>query len=136
MQPQAHAFKDNARKALNDEQLRRNLLNVRHGFQDKRAKTVGKLPEFQALREAGKSIKDHVLENLDFYLERFEQKVLGSGGQVHWARNGAEAREAILDICRSVGAKTVTKGKSMIAEEIGLNDFLEEQGIEPIETDL
>ncbi len=136
MQPQAHAFKENAKRALNDDQLRRNLENVKAGFQNKRARTIGKLPEFQALREAGKSIKDHTLDHLDFYLERFEQKVLGSGGHVHWARNGAEAREAVLEICRSVGAKTVTKGKSMIAEEVGLNDFLEENGIEPIETDL
>lgn len=136
MQPTTHAFKENARKALKDDQLRSNLLNVRHGFQDKRAATVAKLPEFEALREAGRDIKNHTIENLDFYLERFEQKVLGAGGHVHWARNGAEAREAVLNICRSVNAKTVTKGKSMIAEEIGLNDFLEKQGIEPIETDL
>src|SRR5690606_16100168 len=55
---------------------------------------------------------------------------------VHWCRTAAEARETILGICRAAGARTVTKGKSMIAEEIALNDFLEEKGIEPVETDL
>lgn len=77
-----------------------------------------------------------MLENLDFYLERFERKVTEAGGHVHWCRTADEARETILGLCRNVGAKTVTKGKSMIAEEIALNDFLEEKGIEPIETDL
>ena len=136
MQPTAHAFKENARQALRDEQLRKNLLNMRYGFQDKRKAAIAKLPEFEALREAGRSIKNHTLENLDFYLERFEEKVLEAGGHVHWARNGAEAREAVLEICQKAGARTVTKGKSMVAEEIGLNGYLEKMGIEPIETDL
>ena len=55
---------------------------------------------------------------------------------MHWARTPQEACAAVLQICRSVGAKIVTKGKSMVAEEIGLNDFLEANGITPVETDL
>ena len=55
---------------------------------------------------------------------------------MHWARTPEEAREAVLEICRVASAKTVTKGKSMIAEEIALNDFLEKNGITPVETDL
>ena len=55
---------------------------------------------------------------------------------MHWASTPQEACAAVLQICRSVGAKTVTKGKSMVAEEIGLNDFLEGNGITPVETDL
>ena len=88
------------------------------------------------MREAGREIKDHTLAHLDFYLELYERNVVASGGEVHWARTPQEAREIVLTICRDAGAKTVTKGKSMIAEEIGLNDFLEENGITPIETDL
>ena len=61
---------------------------------------------------------------------------MAAGGQVHWARNADEARAAVLDICRSAGAKIVTKGKSMVAEEIALNDHLEANGITPVETDL
>ena len=55
---------------------------------------------------------------------------------MHWARTSEEARAAVLKICQTAGAKTVTKGKSMIAEEVGLNDFLEQNGITPVETDL
>src|SRR6202044_4164790 len=58
------------------------------------------------------------------------------GGKGHWCRNGQEAREAVLGICRALGAKTVTKGKSMIGEEIAINDYLEANGITPVETDL
>ena len=59
-----------------------------------------------------------------------------AGGEVHYAETAEEARDVILSICRRAGAKTVTKGKSMVAEEIGLNEHLEANGIEPIETDL
>src|SRR4029077_11408322 len=72
----------------------------------------------------------------DYYLELYEKNVIASGGVVHWARDAAEARAAVLDICRSVDAKIVTKGKSMVAEEIALNDHLERNGITPVETDL
>jgi L-lactate dehydrogenase complex protein LldF len=136
MQSTSHAFKANAHKALGDTVLRRALDNMRSGFPAKRLAAINRLPEFEALRDAGKAIKNHVLEHLDFYLETFERNVVARGGTVHWARTPQEAREIILGLCRSVDAKTVTKGKSMVAEEIALNDFLEEQGIEPIETDL
>ncbi|WP_281683486.1 LutB/LldF family L-lactate oxidation iron-sulfur protein [Thalassobaculum salexigens] len=136
MQSTSRNFKDNAHKALNDATLQRALLNVKSGFQENRARTVAGLPEFERLRDAGRDIKNHVLANLDFYLERFEENVTANGGHVHWCRTPAEAREKILEICKRREAKTVTKGKSMVAEEIGLNDYLEENGVEPIETDL
>ncbi|WP_207485355.1 LutB/LldF family L-lactate oxidation iron-sulfur protein [Arenibaculum pallidiluteum] len=136
MQSTSHAFKDNARQAVGDPRIRKAMGLMKPGFQDRRARALSRLPEFERLREEGKAIKDHVLANLDVYLERFESKVVEAGGQVHWCRNAAEAREAILGICRSIGARTVTKGKSMVAEEIAINDYLEEQGLTPIETDL
>jgi L-lactate dehydrogenase complex protein LldF len=132
----SHAFKQNAHDAMGDATLQRALQNIRPGFQAKRAAAIAKVPEWELLRDQGKAIKDHVLAHLDHYLERFAAKVEERGGQVHWARTAGEANEAILEICRSVGAKTVTKGKSMVAEETGLNDFLEANGIQPIETDL
>jgi len=136
VEPQSHLFKEKAKEALNDANLGRALGNMKAGFQTKRLKTIAKLPEFQDLRDQGRDIKNHTLENLDFYLTQFESRVTENGGQVHWARTAAEAREAVLKICQSVDAKTVTKGKSMIAEEIGLNDHLIEAGLVPIETDL
>jgi L-lactate dehydrogenase complex protein LldF len=130
------AFKENARLALADPQLQQALGNVRSGFIDKRETAVDALPEFEALRDSARAIKDHALQNLDLYLEAYEAKVLASGGHVHWAETAEDARNIILGICRSAGARTVTKGKSMITEEIALNEFLEENGIRPVETDL
>ncbi|HEX2510352.1 MAG TPA: LutB/LldF family L-lactate oxidation iron-sulfur protein [Microvirga sp.] len=129
-------FKENAAKALADEQLQRALGNVKRGFIDKRQKAIDRLPEFEALRDSARDIKNHTLQNLDLYLEAYEEKVTASGGHVHFARTAEEARDIILAICRAAGAQTVTKGKSMIAEEIGLNTFLENHGVTPVETDL
>jgi len=136
MQPTSRAFQANARAGLANDTLQKALAMARTGFPLKRAEAVARLPEFEDLREAGRAIKDHTLAHLDFYLERYERNVLVSGGQVHWVRNAEEARAAVLAICRSVGAKTVTKGKSMVAEEIALNDFLEANEITAVETDL
>jgi L-lactate dehydrogenase complex protein LldF len=136
MQPTSHAFKANAHEALANPNLQKALALMKSGFPGKRAATVARLPEFEALREEAKAIKDHVLAHLDLYLETFERNVVAQGGQVHWCRTPQEARETVLAICRRLGAKTVTKGKTMIAEEIALNDYLEENGVTPIETDL
>jgi L-lactate dehydrogenase complex protein LldF len=129
-------FQARARTGLADENLQRALGLARTGFPLRRRLAIERLPEFEALREIGRAIKDHTIEHLDFYLEYYESKVVASGGKVHWARTPAEASAAVLQICRSVGAKTVTKGKSMVAEEVGLNEFLEANGITPVETDL
>jgi L-lactate dehydrogenase complex protein LldF len=129
-------FKDNARAALADEQLQIALSKVRTGFIDKRTQAAARLPEFEDLRDSARDIKDHTLAHLDLYLEAYEAKVRASGGHVHFARDAAEARAIILDICQAAGARTATKGKSMIAEEIGLNAHLEANGVTPVETDL
>ena len=136
MEATSRQFEARAREALNKPSLQAALDKMGSGFGTARRAAIDDLPEFEALRDAGRDIKNHVLENLDFYLERFEAKVIEQGGQVHWCRDAEEARQTVLKICREVGARTVTKGKTMIAEEIGLNDFLEAQSIEPVETDL
>ncbi|MEX2647873.1 MAG: LutB/LldF family L-lactate oxidation iron-sulfur protein [Alphaproteobacteria bacterium] len=136
MHSTAHDFPANARAAIADAQLQKALARLKGHFIDKRAQARAKLPEFDALRDQAKAIKDHTLAHLDLYLERFEAKVVETGGMVHWCRDAAEARAVVLGICRAVNARTVTKGKTMIAEEIGLNPFLEANGIQPVETDL
>ncbi|MCK5446101.1 MAG: iron-sulfur cluster-binding protein [Rhodospirillaceae bacterium] len=135
--PTSHSFDANARTALADENLQTQLAQItRKGFQQKRKAAMERLPEFDQLRDQARDLKSHTLDHLDVYLERFEAKVIEAGGQVHWASDAAEAREIILKICNDVDAKTVTKGKSMITEEIGLNGYLEQHGIRPVETDL
>jgi L-lactate dehydrogenase complex protein LldF len=130
------AFKENAARAMADAGLQKALARTRPHFPAKRAAAVAALPEFEALREAAKHIKDHTLANLDFYLETFAANVERAGGQVHWCATAEEARAAVLAICRSVGARSATKGKSMVSEEIGLNEFLAANGVAPVETDL
>ncbi|MGB0662840.1 MAG: LutB/LldF family L-lactate oxidation iron-sulfur protein [Pontibacterium sp.] len=129
-------FKDNARIALHDVGLQKALGNLKAGFPVKRATAVERMPEFEALREEAKHLKNHILEHLDLYLETFEQNVVKQGGHVHWCSTSADAQKTILDICRSVDAKTVTKGKSMVSEEVNLNEYLEANGVTPVETDL
>ena len=113
-------------------------MSFSRNFVGRRAAAAARLPEFEALRDSALEIKDHITSaHLDLYLEAYEQKVRASGGEVHYAQDADEARyTSSSTLCNSMGAKSVTKGKSMIAEEINLNHALEGAGIEPIETDL
>ncbi len=87
-------------------------------------------------RERAKNIKWRALETLDQQLERFEQAFTKRGGKVIWAEDGPAALEEILTICQAKQCKAIVKSKSMVTEEIHLNDFLKEKGIESLETDL
>jgi L-lactate dehydrogenase complex protein LldF len=136
MKPTSHAFTDNAHRALNDATLQQALAKAGVGFVDKRRAALADLPEFDALREVGQVIKDHTLAHLDHYLLRFEQQLVASGGDVHWTATPDEACAAVLAICQRAGAKMVAKGKSMVGEEIAVNDALEAAGLEVVETDL
>lgn len=136
MEIRSGEFKKRAVFAIHDASLQQAMGKARDGFVGKRAQQAAALPEFETLREEAKNLKNHILENLDHYLERYEAAVTKAGGQVHWARDAQEARAVILDICKRVNAKTVTKGKSMVSEEIGLNEALIEHGMEVVETDL
>jgi L-lactate dehydrogenase complex protein LldF len=129
-------FKDNAKKALTDDNLQQALKFLEENFIARRRSVAAKLPEFEALRDAARDIKDHTLAHLDLYLETYTERVEAAGGHVHFAVTAEEARRIVLDICRKVGARTVTKGKSMVSEEMALNDFLSANGVTPIETDL
>ncbi|HEY4873968.1 MAG TPA: LUD domain-containing protein, partial [Puia sp.] len=87
-------------------------------------------------RERAKNIKWKAIETLDQQLENFEQAFTKRGGKVIWAENTAQALEEILAICREKNCRSIVKSKSMVTEEIKLNDFLEEHNIESVETDL
>jgi L-lactate dehydrogenase complex protein LldF len=132
----AQTFPEAARKALKNAPLQAALTNLKQGFQVKRAHAFEALLDPEGLREAGRAIRTHAMSRLAELLERFEAEVMLSGGRVHWARDPAEARSIIAGLLKARGAKTVTKGKSMVAEEIALNPHLESLGITPVETDL
>lgn len=129
-------FPNAATAALANENLQKALNRLESGFQTRRAEAIAKLPEFEELRHRAVAIKDHAMAHLDHYLETFEKHFEANGGVLHWAENGAQAREAIATICREAGAHKILKGKSMVSEEINLNDHLEAEGFHIVETDL
>lgn len=136
MQPRSQQFKANVAEALQNRNLQSALGRAKSGFVDKRRKAIQLVPEFEQLREQGKAIKEHTLQYLDVYLERFEAQVRQQGGHVHWASTPEEATQIVVDICRKAKAKKIAKGKSMAGEEIALNDALQDNGFQVIETDL
>jgi L-lactate dehydrogenase complex protein LldF len=129
-------FKTNVYDAFRNKPLQETLAKLPSGLSVKRAEAVARLPEFDALRDTARDIKNHTLAHLDLYLEAYEAKVTEAGGQVHYAADAAEARRIVLELCQQAGAKRVTKGKSMVSEEIGLNAHLEQAGLKVTETDL
>ena len=129
-------FPKYAKEELKNEQLRSNLRFVTHAIRNKRAKVTGELPDWQELRNTGESVKNYVLANLPELLEQFERNFTAAGGHVHWARNATEANQIALDLIREQGVDEIIKIKSMATAETGLNEFLEENGINAIETDL
>ena len=137
MTTDARNFPTEARAALHDARLQGALTHLKEGFQLKRSAAFAGFPiPFEALREQGRAIRDSALSQLGPLLVQFEAQVKAAGGHVHWARDAAEAREVIIRILKDSGAKTVTKGKSMVTEEIELNAHLAAHGIVPVETDL
>jgi L-lactate dehydrogenase complex protein LldF len=142
MQTHSHAvrgpehFQATVDAALADARLKSAIDRTTGNAERKRADAIGSWPDFPAARDLGRRIKDHVVGHLDHYLEMFERNAAASGAQVHWARNSEEACRAVMDICRHVEARSVTRSKSMLGEEIGLPHALEDAGITRVETDL
>jgi L-lactate dehydrogenase complex protein LldF len=132
----APTFPMAARAAMGDTQLRQNVRHATDVIQAKRARVVTEMPDWQELREAGKQIRQHTMEHLDYYLQEFETNCTRAGGVVHWAKDADEARRIIVGLVKASGSSEVIKIKSMTTEEIQLNSALEAAGIHPFETDL
>ena len=94
------------------------------------------LPEWEALRGLASQIKEHTLTHLGDYLEEFERNATANGIVVHWARDAAEHNEIVHRILEAHGATTLVKSKSMLTDECEMRPFLENRGIEIVETDL
>lgn len=92
--------------------------------------------DISVAREYAKNLKWKALENLDKYLQEFEKNITARGAKVLWAQTAEEALSLVGEICAAKKCKTVVKSKSMVTEEIHLNHFLRQKGIESIETDL
>ncbi len=129
-------FPKAARKALADNQMRRNVAHATQSIRTKRLAAVSECPDWEQLRLTGSAIKQDVLARLPELLEQLERNVTDRGGVVHWARDGEEANRIVTDLVRATGADEVVKVKSMATQEIGLNEHLLAEGINPVETDL
>ncbi len=129
-------FREQAKKALEDQTLRGALERATTQFGERRAIALSKVPAWEEMRERARIVKAEVLANLDRYLEEFVTRAEERGVVVHWARDGAEARDIVTRLARERVAHTVVKSKSMTTEEIALNDALEDTGLLPVETDL
>jgi L-lactate dehydrogenase complex protein LldF len=129
-------FEKNVDKALGDQQLRKNFKSAMRSMILKRQAVFPDQEEIEKLRDLGSAIRRKSLSQLPELLERLERKCTENGIQVHWAETPEEANTAVLDIIQHHNAERIIKGKSMVSEEMHLNAFLEENGIESLETDL
>jgi L-lactate dehydrogenase complex protein LldF len=129
-------FPENAKRAVADAQLRRNLRNATTTIRERRARVVEEMPDWQELRAAGAAIKDDVLMHLDRYLVQFEAAATARGARVHWARDADEANEIVGSLVAATGEREIIKVKSMVTDEIGLVPALAQRGIRAYETDL
>jgi L-lactate dehydrogenase complex protein LldF len=132
----ATGFPASARAQLGNAQQRRNLGKATGTIRAKRAAVVDELPDWQALRDAGSATKARAMATLPAQLERLEAAVTAAGGTVHWARDAAEANAIVAGIAHVHEVREVIKVKSMVTDEIGLNDALAAEGIDSVETDL
>lgn len=129
-------FTQAAHFGLDNATQRRNLQHATTTIRNKRARAVGELDDWQALRNAGSALKLDVGARLDELLEQFEAAVTARGGHVHWARDSKEACEIVTQLVKDTGETDVVKIKSMATQEIALNEYMEEHGINARETDL
>jgi len=132
----SETFKENAKAALADVQLRGALKNATSLFGERRKQAASSLPNWEDLRSQARAIKDEVLLHLDRYLEEFVGNAESRGAKVHWARDAAEANSIICGLATERAARIVVKSKSMTTEETHLNEALEAAGMQVVETDL
>ncbi len=134
----ATAFQQEIHVALSDIKLQGAIQSATARFGETRREAVAfeVLPEYQELRDHAARVKQHTLNHLDHYLETVEARVQERGGHVVWCSDAEAAVEAVVSIAREHNVKLAVKSKSMTTEEIHLNEALEENGIEPVETDL
>ena len=129
-------FQQGLRDALNDPQIRRNFRSAMDGLVGKRLSAFPDPQALQALRARCAEIRGNALIKLPELLEQLESNCQRNGIQVHWAESVDQANGIVLEIMRQHDADLLIKGKSMVSEEMDLNHFLEQQGIECLESDL
>jgi L-lactate dehydrogenase complex protein LldF len=133
---QSREIHERAEQALADAHLQEAYRSSTLRLYGKRLGAVAEVPGFERLRERAQALKREVIEHLDFYLDQFATQVERRGGKIHWAETAEDARRTVIEIARRAGATEIIKAKTMVSEEIELNEALEAAGIRPVETDL
>ena len=136
METRTRQFRENSAAALSDENVQKNLAGLYSGFHSARLTASAATSDWQELSDTGRRIKAHVIENLDYYLEMLARNVERAGGNVFFAKDAKAASDYVARVASKHNVEMVIKSKSMLSEEMGLNEKLEEEGIEPVETDL
>jgi L-lactate dehydrogenase complex protein LldF len=136
METTSREFPRLSREALAQPTLQRSLQGMRRSLPAARAAALGKVTGFPRMRAQARIVRDRALGDLERYLLEFERHVVAAGGQVHWAQTAGEACDIVAGICARAGARNVIKSKSMVTEEIGLNEALGRIGLRVTETDL
>ena len=136
MKPVTKNFDMKSKETLLDPQIQKNLAGLYGGFHSARIKASSDTADWEELQTKGREIKKHVINHLDQYLELLESNVISSGGNVHFAETAEDATKYVINLARKKGVRTVVKSKSMLSEEMSLNEELIKYGIDPYETDL
>jgi L-lactate dehydrogenase complex protein LldF len=132
----AETFKKEATKLTADLTHRVKIRKAIRGYEIVRNNNTARFQDWEAARTAAAEIKWHSINHLDTYLLEFERNISARGARVFWAKDSAEARQYILELARRKNAKTIVKSKTMVSEEIHLNEELESAGFRVIESDL
>lgn len=131
----AAAFRRDTLGALQNSTQRASLAQAMARIGDRRKERMAELVDVEGLTHLGAEIKTRALRDLPQLLEQLEDRLQERGVQVHWAETAAQANEAVLRIARQNAVQLVVKGKSMLSEELGLNEFLAQHGIQALEAD-
>ena len=129
-------FKDRVDEGIHNDFMRMAVSSAQERLHGRRMTAVEELGNWEDWRSLGEEIRQHVLNNLDFYLHQLAQNVSKRGGHVFFAQTAEEASQYVKEIIVKKNAKKVVKSKSMVTEEINLNSVLEAAGAEVLETDL
>lgn len=135
MQP-AKLYQIDSTAVADDGDQRQFLRTALGGYAATRGNTQGKFADYESARAAAAEIKWQAIENLDGYLEQFADNLEANGTNVHWCSNAKEAGAVILDLLRKHQAQSIVKSKCMTTEEIHLNELLEAEGFDVVESDL
>lgn len=130
------SFNDRVDAGIHNAFMRGAVLGVQDNLRLRKLAAAKELGNWEEWRSLGEEIRQHVLENLDYYLFQLSESVANRGGHVYFAKNAEEASQYIRDVIKGKNAKKIVKSKSMVTEEINLNAVLEKAGCEVIETDL